>query len=220
MKCVVKYQCGCEYASENGAIVSVKCPTHGVGYLMDSVRWDGEKEDRRMNEDKTKKRTNHGEVYTCPNCGLPEDDCTCGNPHCLVCHKPLSQRFCRCSGTRAIYDKPITGIRVGKCKAQRGSVLDDAKKTINGERQDSYGNPEDSFALIAEFWNTYLQTKLTVFSGDPEACVNLGIGREDVARMMALFKIARMLGQKDSRDNYVDGCGYLALAADMREGAE
>ena len=32
--------------------------------------------------------------------------------------------------------------------------------------------------------------------------------------MMALFKMARMLGQKPARDNYIDSAGYLAIAAD------
>lgn len=80
-----------------------------------------------------------------------------------------------------------------------GDCLDEAKKTICGERQDVYGNPEDSFALIAEYWSTYLQQEVTA---------------KDVAHMMVLFKMGRVQGQAPKRDNYVDICGYASIAAD------
>lgn len=81
----------------------------------------------------------------------------------------------------------------------RGKCLDKAKEVINGERQDTYGNPEDSFRVIAGYWGTYLSVNIT---------------SEDVMIMMALLKIARMSGQKYSHDNYVDAAGYIALADD------
>lgn len=84
----------------------------------------------------------------------------------------------------------------------RGSVLDEAKSVINGERQDMYGNPEYSFDVIAELWSTYLRQKIT---------------SKDAAVLMALMKIARIKTGTDKRDSYVDACGYLALAADMAE---
>jgi hypothetical protein len=36
-----------------------------------------------------------------------------------------------------------------------------------------------------------------------------------VAEMMALFKIARMSGQKTTADSYADCAGYIGLAGDM-----
>jgi len=87
-----------------------------------------------------------------------------------------------------------------------GDCLDEAKATICGERQDQYGNPEDSFALVGAYWATYLQEKAkdgTVI-----------ISAKDVAHMMILFKVARCQGQTPKRDNYVDICGYAAIAAD------
>lgn len=85
------------------------------------------------------------------------------------------------------------------------SILKTAHEVINGERQDSYGDPEDSFKIIADFWNVYIRQKMGI---------QVPLEPLDVAHMMALLKIARMLGQKSSRDNYVDACGYLAIAAD------
>ena len=91
--------------------------------------------------------------------------------------------------------------------AKRGKVLKMARKVINGERQDSYGNPEDSFESIAEFWNTYLDMKAL----DPEY---MGITAKDVALMMALFKVAREANQ-GKQDNLVDAAGYIGIAGDM-----
>ena len=90
----------------------------------------------------------------------------------------------------------------GKKPSQLGDCLDEAKKTICGERQDVYGSPEDSFTLIANYWNSYLAAKDGMLSA------------LDIAHMMVLFKMARVQGQAPKRDNYVDLCGYAAIAAD------
>ena len=87
------------------------------------------------------------------------------------------------------------------------SSLTEASDIINGERQDQYGDPEDSFQIIADFWYVYLSHK---YGGQP----TFDITPIDVAHMMSLFKHARMLGQKPKRDNYIDAIGYLAIAAD------
>lgn len=88
-------------------------------------------------------------------------------------------------------------------------ALTEAGNIINGERQDSYGNPEDSFSIIAGYWTIYLEARCRGF------IVNEPIVRPvDVANMMILFKQARKLGQKPCRDNYIDSIGYEAIAAD------
>ena len=79
----------------------------------------------------------------------------------------------------------------------------EADKIINGERQDQYGSPEDSFERIARYWSAYLQSHET-----------MELDGLDVAHMMVLFKMARMQGQETCRDNYIDAAGYLAIAAD------
>lgn len=90
----------------------------------------------------------------------------------------------------------------GKARADStplGACLDEAKSTICGDRQDAYGSPEDSFKIIAGYWSTYLGREISPL---------------DVAHLMTLFKVARMQGQRPHRDNYVDACGYLGIAAD------
>lgn len=87
----------------------------------------------------------------------------------------------------------------------RGTILDEAKTIINGERQDQYGSPEDSFALIAEYWNTYMAS---IHGKDIDA--------KDVSVMMVLFKLARQANQH-KRDNLVDAAGYLGILGDMQD---
>lgn len=82
------------------------------------------------------------------------------------------------------------------------SLMDEAFKTINGERQDAYGNPEDTFGIIAGFWEVYLRGR----------GLSVSLCSLDVAHMMCLLKIARETGGKGKRDNIVDLLGYAAIA--------
>jgi len=87
-----------------------------------------------------------------------------------------------------------------------GSVLEEAHKVINGERQDAYGHPEDSFQTIADLWSVYINRKFRV---DVKLT---GLTRRSC---FPLFKHARMMGSNMiSRDTIVDACGYLAILGD------
>ena len=93
---------------------------------------------------------------------------------------------------------------------ERGrAIADDALKVINGERQDKYGDPEDCFKLIGDMWHAYLKAQM------PEMPP---ITPDDVANMMVLFKMARIVGGEYHRDSDVDLVGYALLGADIREG--
>ena len=96
-----------------------------------------------------------------------------------------------------------------KINKKRGCLLLRAIETINGERQDSYGNPEDSFQLIADYWITYLLQLMK--SKDIKE-----LNAHDICIMMTLFKIAREQHQKKA-DNIVDAAGYLGIAGDLQE---
>lgn len=93
----------------------------------------------------------------------------------------------------------------------RGFVLAEAMSTINGERQSVYGSPENSFALIAQYWTTYFRSTI-------EKQGRAYFTPSDVAMMMALFKIAREANQHKA-DNIIDCAGYLGIYADMQEGS-
>lgn len=93
----------------------------------------------------------------------------------------------------------------------REEVLKEALNCVNGEREKQYGNPEDNFSRIADFWGLYLTT---LFEGTG---VVIELDPKDVAIMMILFKIARSLGDQDKLDNYVDMIGYAACGAEIFE---
>lgn len=75
----------------------------------------------------------------------------------------------------------------------RSEFINTVSKIVNESRVSEYGKPEDSFANIASFWSTYLDTD---------------ISREDVAVMMALLKIARIKANIKHTDSWVDLAGY------------
>lgn len=89
------------------------------------------------------------------------------------------------------------------------AIMNDALKVINGERQNVYGNPEDTHETIAAMWQAYLNARGLASGAD-------ALGGDDVANMMVLMKVARQAGGKGKRDNYVDMIGYAALAHDMQ----
>lgn len=94
-------------------------------------------------------------------------------------------------------------------KPTRQSILEEARRCVCGDRDQQYGSPENSFRMIAELWEPYLR----------ERCVSKGadvtIRPEDVAIMMALFKIARICTGTAKQDSFVDCCGYMACAGEI-----
>jgi len=79
-------------------------------------------------------------------------------------------------------------------------ILKRASDIVNGERQTMYGKPESNLGLIAALWTVYLDHLVT---------------SEDVALMMALFKIARCKTGVGTEDSFVDACGYLAIGGEI-----
>lgn len=90
----------------------------------------------------------------------------------------------------------------------RGKILDTTKTVINGKRNDSYGNPENSFTAIADIWNWWINNKYISRN------LPVVLTQEDSTMMMALMKIAREVNQH-KKDNLVDLCGYIGLLGDM-----
>ena len=71
-------------------------------------------------------------------------------------------------------------------KENREAILSEVKKIICDDRNEQYGEPEDSFEKIAEYWATYLKHNCIA----PGAGCDLGA--RDVAILMVLFKLGRM----------------------------
>lgn len=70
---------------------------------------------------------------------------------------------------------------------KRKEILDTAIKCVCDDREQDYGSPENNFATIAKLWNIYLDTDQ--------------IDAHDVAVMMALLKVARIISGQAKDDN-------------------
>lgn len=84
----------------------------------------------------------------------------------------------------------------------REDVLKMTRSVITSDREAVHGEAVDTFERIAAMWTAYLNGAWTFRT-------------VDVAAMMALLKIARLSYNQGNLDNYIDGCGYLALGAEM-----
>jgi len=87
----------------------------------------------------------------------------------------------------------------------RESILETARVCVCGNREQDYGNPENSFRTIASFWIDYLQNK----------GYDVEIKAHDVAAMLALLKIARIASGHAKTDNWVDLAGYAACGGEI-----
>lgn len=80
----------------------------------------------------------------------------------------------------------------------RAEFLQEVANIVTKDRNAQYGEPEDTFALIAQYWSLYLSTDITSF---------------DVAMLMALMKMARIQSSKVMpEDSLIDLAGYAACA--------
>lgn len=98
---------------------------------------------------------------------------------------------------------------------RRKQILQEAEKCVCGDREQSYGNPENSFETIGLLWGVYL------WSAYPELSKVMGFNRinaKDVAAMMALLKIARIATGHGKMDNWVDLAGYAACGGEIDAG--
>jgi Domain of unknown function (DUF6378) len=85
-------------------------------------------------------------------------------------------------------------------KANQESVLQEADRLINGDRQAAYSTPLDDFTATGRMWGAIL----TGFLGHEVP----DIPAEYVAQMMVAVKLSRE-SRHFKRDNRVDGAGYL-----------
>ena len=82
----------------------------------------------------------------------------------------------------------------------RPEILAAAEKCVCGDRDKSYGSPEDSFNTIARLWTAYYEKPFNAV---------------DVAAMLALLKIARIHTGNGKADNWIDLAGYAACGGEI-----
>jgi hypothetical protein len=82
----------------------------------------------------------------------------------------------------------------------RTEILNMANELINKDREATHGKPVDSFNNIAKLWSAYLDKTLSI---------------TDVSMLMTLMKIARVKNNNYHSDNFIDICGYSAIAGEL-----
>lgn len=82
----------------------------------------------------------------------------------------------------------------------RKELLEEAGRTIAGQRHEDYGDARQSFERIAGLWSAYTGARITA---------------ADVASMMVLLKASRTRTSPEKIDSWLDMAGYAALAAEM-----
>jgi hypothetical protein len=88
---------------------------------------------------------------------------------------------------------------------KRPEVLEAAKICVCGNRERDYGQPENNFGTIADFWSAYLHHPVRA---------------RDVAAMLALLKIARISNGNPKGDNWIDLAGYAACGGEIDTGIQ
>jgi len=85
-------------------------------------------------------------------------------------------------------------------------ILEQTKKLVSTDREDKHGDKVQNHENIARLWSGFIQNKTKL---------NIQLLPEDVANMMALLKIARTQAGHHNIDDYVDACGYSAIAGEI-----
>jgi len=73
---------------------------------------------------------------------------------------------------------------------------------VDVQRQEDYGDPVENMVLIARLWSEYLTAGETTVS----------ITATEVATMMALLKVVRLLNNVHHKDSLDDFNGYIEIA--------
>ena len=93
-----------------------------------------------------------------------------------------------------------TSIPSEKTNAERrAEFLETVRNFVCKDRNVTHGDAEDNFRVIAELWNVYMRNS----KGEE-------LNNKDVAIMMCLFKVSRLMSNVDNLENWHDLAGYAA----------
>lgn len=95
--------------------------------------------------------------------------------------------------------EPVTGPIIHNNPYIRAQFLAEVEKLVCADRNVTHGDAEDNFRVIAQLWNVYIHNS----KGEE-------LNNKDVAIMMCLFKISRLMSNVDNIDNWLDLAGYAA----------
>jgi hypothetical protein len=86
----------------------------------------------------------------------------------------------------------------------REQTLEAAKRCVCEDRNDTHGAPEDNFRTIAGLWSQYLH-----------GVDRLSLSSADVAAMMILVKVSRLVTSPNLPDHWIDIAGYAACGSEL-----
>ena len=76
------------------------------------------------------------------------------------------------------------------------------------EREEDYGDFEQSLTHITNYWNVFLTD---------HGFIQKPLKPRDTSVMLSLFKTARLLKSFETKDTFIDGCNYLTQAYASRK---
>ena len=91
-------------------------------------------------------------------------------------------------------------------------LLDVAKATIDGAREEDYGSKQENFERIAGMWTWYLKNK--DFVNGYELTVR------DIGALFTLGKLARIAHSETHADSWIDILGYAEIVGSKVVGPE
>ena len=120
--------------------------------------------------------------------------------------KKFDDEFTRKYSETMGYSKPAPQMPYGRGgpDPDPAAILKTAECIISGDRAEQHGDYHMNHANIASLWQGYLGTQIT---------------SRDVALMMVLLKVARTKEGEHNKDDYIDICGYAALAEGLDNGS-
>ena len=95
--------------------------------------------------------------------------------------------------------EPVTGPIIHNNAYIRAQFLQEVEKLVCADRNVTHGDAEDNFRVIAQLWNVYIHNS----KGEE-------LNNKDVAIMMCLFKVSRLMSNVENIDNWLDLAGYAA----------
>jgi hypothetical protein len=81
-------------------------------------------------------------------------------------------------------------------------ILQTAEKLVSTDRSKTHGDKKVNHQNIAKLWS---------------ASLDFNISPKDVAILMVLLKLARTKAGQHNIDDYVDACGYSAIAGELND---
>ena len=85
-------------------------------------------------------------------------------------------------------------------------ILAKTKKLFSESLHEKHGDKVINHENISRLWSAYLQNKFKL---------NLVLLPEDIACLMSLLKLARTQAGKFNLDDFIDSCGYSAIAGEI-----